>query len=186
VRLSIKDHRFQPTEPRAPAGKPITIEIRNLDPTPAEFESKNLARRESGRRRRAITVQIRPLAAGRYRFFDDYTRHDRRLSWSCSEKTSMLGALIIVFREVIEAGIIVGILLAVTEGVPSRGRWIAAGIGAGVGGAALLAVLRNGSPMLWRHRPGTVQRRRSHQSPSSCWLGTTSGWRGMVVSLRRK
>jgi len=52
----------------------------------------------------------------------------------------MLGALIIVFREVIEAGIIVGILLAVTEGVPSRGRWIAAGIGAGVGGAALLAV----------------------------------------------
>ncbi|WOJ88176.1 FTR1 family protein [Methylocapsa polymorpha] len=52
----------------------------------------------------------------------------------------MLGALIIVFREVIEAGIIVGILLAVTEGVPGRGRWIAAGIGAGAGGAALLAV----------------------------------------------
>ena len=52
----------------------------------------------------------------------------------------MLGALIIVFREVIEAGIIVGILLAVTTGVPGRGRWIAAGIGAGVAGATLLAV----------------------------------------------
>ncbi len=52
----------------------------------------------------------------------------------------MLGALIIVFREVIEAGIIVGILLAVTKGVPGRGRWIAAGVGAGVAGAALLAV----------------------------------------------
>ncbi|HUZ90932.1 MAG TPA: FTR1 family protein [Methylocella sp.] len=52
----------------------------------------------------------------------------------------MLGALIIVFREVIEAGIIVGILLAVTKGVPGRGRWIAAGIGAGVAGAMLLAV----------------------------------------------
>jgi high-affinity iron transporter len=52
----------------------------------------------------------------------------------------MLGALIIVFREVIEAGIIVGILLAVTKGVPGRGRWVAAGVGAGVGGAMLLAV----------------------------------------------
>ena len=52
----------------------------------------------------------------------------------------MLGALIIVFREVMEAGIIVGILLAVTTGVPGRGRWIAAGIGAGVAGATLLAV----------------------------------------------
>jgi high-affinity iron transporter len=52
----------------------------------------------------------------------------------------MLGALIIVFREVIEAGIIVGILLAVTKGVPGRGRWIAAGVAAGIAGAALLAV----------------------------------------------
>jgi len=52
----------------------------------------------------------------------------------------MLGASIIVFREVMEAGIIVDILLAVTTGVPGRGRWIAAGIGAGVAGAALLAV----------------------------------------------
>lgn len=52
----------------------------------------------------------------------------------------MLGALIVVFREVIEAGIIVGILLAVTKGVPGRGKWIAAGVAAGVAGAALLAV----------------------------------------------
>ena len=34
VRLSLKDHRFQPAEARAPAGKPITIVISNLDPTP--------------------------------------------------------------------------------------------------------------------------------------------------------
>ncbi len=52
----------------------------------------------------------------------------------------MLGALIIVFREVIEAGIIVGILLAVTKGVPGRGRWVAAGVAAGVAGAGLLAL----------------------------------------------
>jgi high-affinity iron transporter len=51
----------------------------------------------------------------------------------------MLGALIIVFREVIEAGLIVGIVMAATRGVPSRGRWISIGIGAGVFGAAIVA-----------------------------------------------
>jgi hypothetical protein len=72
VRLSLKDHRFQPAEARAPAGKPVTIEIRNLDPTPAEFESKTLRVEKVVAGGGTITVQIRPLAAGRYRFFDDY------------------------------------------------------------------------------------------------------------------
>jgi high-affinity iron transporter len=51
----------------------------------------------------------------------------------------MLGALIIVFREVIEAGLIVGIVMAATRGVSGRGRWIGIGIGAGVLGASLVA-----------------------------------------------
>jgi high-affinity iron transporter len=51
----------------------------------------------------------------------------------------MLASLIIVFREVFEAGLIVGIVLAATRGVPRRGVFIAAGMGAGVLGAALLA-----------------------------------------------
>ena len=52
----------------------------------------------------------------------------------------MLASLLIVFREVLEAGLIVGIVLAATEGIARRGRWIAGGIAAGVLGAALLAV----------------------------------------------
>jgi high-affinity iron transporter len=52
----------------------------------------------------------------------------------------MLGALIIVFREVIEAGLIVGIVMAATRGVPTRGRWIGFGILGGVVGAAFVAV----------------------------------------------
>src|SRR5674476_1525452 len=52
----------------------------------------------------------------------------------------MLGALIIVFREVIEAGLIIGIVMAATRGVPGRGRWINLGVGAGVVGAALVAL----------------------------------------------
>ncbi|VTZ28131.1 Cupredoxin-like domain-containing protein [Methylocella tundrae] len=72
VRLSLKDHRFQPAEAHAPAGKPITIEIKNLDATPAEFESKTLRVEKVVAGGGVITLQIRPLAPGRYRFFDDY------------------------------------------------------------------------------------------------------------------
>jgi high-affinity iron transporter len=52
----------------------------------------------------------------------------------------MLGALVIVFREVLEAGLIIGIVLAATRGVPGRGRWVAAGIVAGGAGAAVVAL----------------------------------------------
>jgi high-affinity iron transporter len=52
----------------------------------------------------------------------------------------MLGALVIVFREVIEAGLIVGIVLAATRGVDGRGRWVGAGILGGIVGAALVAI----------------------------------------------
>jgi high-affinity iron transporter len=52
----------------------------------------------------------------------------------------MLGALLIVFREVLEAGLIVGIVMAATRGVPERGRWVTIGIAAGVLGAAVVAM----------------------------------------------
>jgi high-affinity iron transporter len=52
----------------------------------------------------------------------------------------MLAALIIVFREAFEAGLIVGIVLAATRGVALRGWWIGAGVLAGVLGACLVAV----------------------------------------------
>jgi high-affinity iron transporter len=51
----------------------------------------------------------------------------------------MLGALIIVFREVIEAGLIVGIVMAVTQGLHGSRLVIAAGVAAGVVGALLVA-----------------------------------------------
>ena len=51
----------------------------------------------------------------------------------------MLAALIIVLREVFEAGLIVGIVLAVTRSVPRRNRWIGGGVLAGVAAACLVA-----------------------------------------------
>jgi high-affinity iron transporter len=52
----------------------------------------------------------------------------------------MLAAAIIVFREVLEAALIVGIVMAATKGLRTRGLWTAAGIAAGVVGATLVAL----------------------------------------------
>lgn len=51
----------------------------------------------------------------------------------------MLASLIIVFRETIEAGLIVGIVLAATRGVAGRNKFVAGGIVAGILGALVLA-----------------------------------------------
>lgn len=51
----------------------------------------------------------------------------------------MLASLIVVFREVLEAGLIVGIVLAATQGVAERARWIAGGVASGVLGAVVIA-----------------------------------------------
>jgi high-affinity iron transporter len=52
----------------------------------------------------------------------------------------VIAALIIVFREVFEAGLIVGIVLAVTRTVPHRNQWIGGGVLVGVLAACLVAV----------------------------------------------
>lgn len=52
----------------------------------------------------------------------------------------MLATLVIVFREVIEAGLIVGVVLAATKGVFHRGLWVGYGIAGGVAGACLVAL----------------------------------------------
>jgi high-affinity iron transporter len=51
----------------------------------------------------------------------------------------MFGTAIIVFREVLEASIIFGILAAATRGVPNSKRWLGAGLLAGLAGSGLVA-----------------------------------------------
>lgn len=51
----------------------------------------------------------------------------------------MFGTAIIVFREVLEASIIVGIVSAATNGVPGSRRWLTAGLVAGLLGSGLVA-----------------------------------------------
>lgn len=51
----------------------------------------------------------------------------------------MLGSGVIVFREVLEAALVVTILLAATRGMLGRNRWIGSGVAAGVLGAIVVA-----------------------------------------------
>jgi high-affinity iron transporter len=51
----------------------------------------------------------------------------------------MLATLVIVFREVIEAGLIIGIVLAATKGVARRGLFVSYGVAGGIAGACLVA-----------------------------------------------
>src|SRR6476619_2659053 len=55
------------------------------------------------------------------------------------DRRRMLATLLIVFREVIEAGLIVSIVLAATKGVPGRRLWVGYGVIGGVAGACLVA-----------------------------------------------
>jgi high-affinity iron transporter len=52
----------------------------------------------------------------------------------------MLATAIIVFREVLEAALIVGIVMAATRGVQQRGAWVGGGVAGGLVGAALVAI----------------------------------------------
>ena len=56
----------------------------------------------------------------------------------------MLPSLLIVFREVFEAGLVIGIVMAVTASVPGRGLWVAGGVAAGVLGACIVALFTGG------------------------------------------
>ena len=52
----------------------------------------------------------------------------------------MAGIAVLVFREVLEAALIISVVFAATRGVPRRSRWIGAGILAGVLGAVVVAL----------------------------------------------
>jgi high-affinity iron transporter len=51
----------------------------------------------------------------------------------------MVGIAVLVFREVLEAALVVSVVFAATRGVPARSRWVGAGIAAGVLGALVVA-----------------------------------------------
>lgn len=52
---------------------------------------------------------------------------------------AVIGSFVVVFREILEAALVVGVVTAAVEGLRHRGRWVGVGVGLGVAGAALVA-----------------------------------------------
>jgi len=72
--ITIKDHHFSPKELTLPADQKIKITVKNLDSTPAEFESYDLNREKVVSANSDIVVFVGPLSAGSYGYFDDFHR----------------------------------------------------------------------------------------------------------------
>jgi hypothetical protein len=72
IAIAVKNKRFEPAEIRGPANRPLSIEVKNLDATPIEFESVSLRVEKVIAPGTAGVVNVRALAPGRYEFFDDF------------------------------------------------------------------------------------------------------------------
>jgi len=72
IQISVKNHRFQPSEIRGPANVTIILNVKNLDSTPMEFESVSLRVEKVIAGNGEGVIRLRPLAPGRYNFFDDF------------------------------------------------------------------------------------------------------------------
>jgi len=70
--LTIKGHRFTPSEITAPAGQRFSIQVRNLDDAPEEFESYDFKVEKIIVPHGVITVSVGPLKPGPYKFFGEY------------------------------------------------------------------------------------------------------------------
>jgi plastocyanin len=72
ITLTIKDHKFEPAELKVPAGKPIKLTVKNLDPTPEEFESHALKVEKVITGKATQLIRLKALAKGTYPFVGEY------------------------------------------------------------------------------------------------------------------
>ena len=70
--LTIKDHKFTPSEVKVAAGKRHIITVVNDDATPEEFESHALRIEKVVPGKSKGVVRIGPLKAGRYPFVGEF------------------------------------------------------------------------------------------------------------------
>ena len=70
--LTIKEHRFEPTELKVPAGKPLTLTVQNRDATPEEFEIRQLKIEKIVAAGKDMIVRLGALKPGRYDFVGEF------------------------------------------------------------------------------------------------------------------
>lgn len=72
--ISIKDHKFEPAELEVPANTEIKLVVKNLDPTPEEFESYELNREKIIAGGGQGIFYLDPLKPGTYPFFGEFNQ----------------------------------------------------------------------------------------------------------------
>jgi len=72
IHLTYSKGQFQPSQVSAPADKPISFRIKNLDAKAMEFESTSLRVEKVVAAGSEGVVNVRALKPGRYEFYDDF------------------------------------------------------------------------------------------------------------------
>jgi heme/copper-type cytochrome/quinol oxidase subunit 2 len=72
LRLTYSNGQFQPNQVSAPADKPVTFRIKNLDAKAMEFESTSLRVEKVVAANSEGVINVRALKPGRYEFYDDF------------------------------------------------------------------------------------------------------------------
>ncbi|HWI13277.1 MAG TPA: cupredoxin domain-containing protein [Burkholderiales bacterium] len=70
--LVIREHRFEPSELKVPAGKKVKLIVDNQDASAEEFESHSLKREKVIPGKSKATISIGPLKKGRYPFVGEF------------------------------------------------------------------------------------------------------------------
>ena len=72
VSLTLQDHHFTPAEPTNPANTRVRFLVKNLDATPAEFESDDFKAEKVVPAGHEVVILVGPLKPGTYEFHDEY------------------------------------------------------------------------------------------------------------------
>ena len=72
IAVTLKNHKFTPSEIHVKANEPCVIRLTNQDPTAEEFDSVALKVEKVVAGNSAGDVHIRPLSPGRYPFMGEY------------------------------------------------------------------------------------------------------------------
>ncbi len=70
--ITIKNHRFEPSELKVPAGQKIRLLVKNTDASAEEFESHDLHREKVIPGGAEAIINLRPLDKGTYKFFGEF------------------------------------------------------------------------------------------------------------------
>jgi plastocyanin len=70
--LTLKEHRFEPSELQVPAGKRFKLVVKNLDSAAEEFESHDLKLEKVIPGGSQANLSIRPLKPGTYEFVGEF------------------------------------------------------------------------------------------------------------------